>query len=48
MMNQNDDLSIPDDWHIAIKTLEDDINSEIAQMREEYADDYFHGKRPIV
>ena len=46
--SQNDDLSIPDDWHITVKTLEDDINSEIAQMREEYADDYFHGKRPIV
>ena len=42
------DKHIPDDWHIAIKTLEDDINSEIQRMQEKYSDDYFRLKRPIV
>ncbi len=44
----NEDRSIPDNWHIAIKTLEDDINNEIAQMRENKSDDYFRKKRPIL
>jgi hypothetical protein len=42
------DKHIPDDWHIAIKTLEDDINSEIQRMQEKCSDDYFRLKRPIV
>ena len=46
--SQNDDLRIPDDWHIAVKTLEDDINREIAQRQEKYPDDYFRSKRPIM
>lgn len=44
----NPDRRIPDDWHIAVKTLEDDINREIAQRQEEYPDDYFRSKRPIL
>ena len=42
------DRRIPDDWHPAVKTLEDDVNNEIQRMRDEYPDDYFHSKRPIV
>ena len=42
------DLSIPENWHAAIKTLEDDINSEIAQKQGGYPDDYFRGKLPII
>ena len=44
----SNDKSIPDDWHNSVKTLEDDINSEIERMREEYPDDYYRLKRPIL
>ena len=43
----NNDHRIPDDWHISVKTLEDDINSEIQSLKEEYPDDYYRNKRPI-
>ena len=42
------DKHIPDDWHISIKTLEDDINSEIQRMQEEHSDDHYRLKRPII
>ena len=45
---QDNDFSIPEDWHMSVKTLEDDINSEIAKRQEEYPDDHFHSKRPIL
>ena len=45
---QDNDFCIPEDWHISVKTLEDDINSEIAKRQEEYPDDHFHSKRPIL
>ena len=44
----SNDKSIPDDWHNSVKTLEDDINREIERMREEYPDDYYRLKRPIL
>ena len=40
--------SIPDDWHISLKTLEEDINSEIERMQGEYPGDYNRQKRPIL
>lgn len=46
--SQNEDLSIPDDWHVSVKTLEEDINREILRRQEEYPDDYYHQKRPIL
>ena len=42
------DRCIPDDWHQAVKTLEDDVNSEIQRMRDEYPDDHYQLKRPIL
>ena len=44
----NTDRSIPDDWHQSVKTLEEDINSEVEQMRDEFPDDHYQLKRPIV
>ena len=44
----NADRSIPADWHQSIKTLEEDVYSEIEQMREECPDDYYQLKRPIM
>ena len=46
--SESEDYSIPDDWHQSLKTLEVDINSEIARRQEEYPDDYNHFKRPIL
>jgi len=42
------DYSIPEDWHISVKTLEDDINNEIKLNLEKHPDDYYHLKRPIL
>ena len=44
----NPDQAIPDDWHISVKTLEDDINNEIERMEGEFSDDNYHYKRPIL
>ena len=44
----DNDFSIPEDWHMSFKTLEDDINGEIARRQEEDPDDHFHSKRPIL
>ena len=44
----NSDRRIPDDWHQAVKTLEEDINSEVEKMRGEYPDDHYQLKRPIL
>ena len=44
----NPDRSIPDDWHISVKTLEDDVNNEIERMEGEFSDDNYHYKRPIL
>ena len=44
----NPDRPIPDDWHISIKTLEDDINSEVERMEGEFPNDHYQYKRPIL
>ena len=44
----NTDRSIPDDWHQSVKTLEEKINSEVEQMRDEFPDDHYQLKRPIL
>jgi hypothetical protein len=44
----NSDRRIPDDWHQAVKTLEEDINSEVEKMRGEYPDEHYQLKRPIL
>ena len=42
------DRHIPDDWHISVKTLEDDINSEVERMEGEFPNDHYQYKRPIL